>query len=142
MVKIVGFNLNKVSVEKLNEVKGKIEIKSNLNITEVSKENIELAEENDVVAFGFEYSINYQPKIADVIFLGDVLLMLPKAESKEVFKKWKKKQIPDEIRLAVFNIILSKCNIKALQLEEDTNLPTHIPMPKLAPPQQQKSYTR
>lgn len=140
MAKIVGFNLSKVSIEREKGIKGKIEIKSNLNITDIKKENLEISKENEVLAFEFSFTINYEPKIAEIVFQGDVLLMVSPAESKEILKKWKKKEILDSIRLLLFNIILTKCNIRALQLEEELNLPTHIPLPKLSA-QQTNSYT-
>lgn len=140
MAKIVGFNLSKISIEREKEIKGKIEIKSNLNITDVKKENLEISKENDILAFGFNFTINYEPKIAEIVFQGDILSMVSPAESREILKKWKKKEISDSIRLLIFNVILAKCNIKALQLEEELNLPTHIPLPKLSS-QQANSYT-
>lgn len=140
MVKIVGFNLAKISIEREKEMKGKLEIKSNLNITDVNKENIDISKENEVIAFDFNFTINYEPKVAEIIFNGEVLVLMSHEEAKNVVKKWKKKEIEDAIRIVIFNTILAKCNIKALDLEDELNLPTHIPMPKLAP-QQQKSYT-
>jgi hypothetical protein len=140
MVKIVGFNLTKISIEREKEMKGKLEIKSNLSVTDVNKENIDLSKENEVVAFDFNLTINYEPKVAEIVFNGEVLVLMSHEEAKNVFKKWKKKEIEDSIRIIIFNTILVKCNIKALELEDELNLPTHIPMPKLAP-QQQKSYT-
>lgn len=140
MAKTVGFNLSKVSIEREKEIKGKIEIKSNLNVTGIKKENIDLSKESDILGFEFSYVINYEPKIANIIFQGDVLVMVNREEVKEIFKKWKKKEIPDAVRLLVFNTVLIKCNIKALQLEEELNMPTHIPMPRLTQ-QQQRAYT-
>jgi hypothetical protein len=48
------------------------------------------------------------------------------------------KKIPDKMRVPIFNFIMSKCNIKALSLEDDLNLPYHIPMPRLEPPKEDK----
>jgi len=33
--------------------------------------------------------------------------------------------------VSLFNIILRKCHVKALELEEDLNLPLHVQMPSL-----------
>lgn len=139
MAKLVGFNLSKISIEKENEIKGKIEIKSNIHVENIKKETIEISKENDILAFEFSLTIDYEPKIAKIQFKGDTLVLVSPEESKEIMKKWKKKEIADPIRILVFNTILAKCNIRALQLEEELNLPTHIPMPKLAQ-EQQKSY--
>jgi hypothetical protein len=141
MVKIVGFNLSKVSAEKYGDVKGKIEIKSNLQVTEIAQEKLELAKDNHILSFTFEYNIIYEPKTADILFKGEILMMLPINDAKEILKKWKKKEIADNIRIILFNTMLAKCNVRALELEEELNIPTHIPMPKLSPPQAGKSYT-
>ena len=50
----------------------------------------------------------------------------------EMVKGWKKeKKISPEIIQGLFNTIIARSNIKALQLEQDLNLPPHLPMPKL-----------
>jgi hypothetical protein len=60
-----------------------------------------------------------------------VLLLTEKDESKDILKKWKNKKMPEEFRVPLFNIILTKSNLRALQLEEELNLPTHIPLPRI-----------
>jgi len=56
---------------------------------------------------------------------------LDPGKSKEVLKKWKDKEIPEDFRLVLFNIILKKSSLRALQLEEEMNLPTHFPLPSI-----------
>jgi len=51
--------------------------------------------------------------------------------AKEVLKGWKDKETTDDFRIFLFNIILRKSNIKALQLEDELALPPHIPLPSL-----------
>ncbi len=140
MVKIVGFNISRMSAEREKEIKGRIEIKSNLNITDIKKEDIEISKENEVIAFEFDFSINYEPKIAEIAFKGNVLALVQPNEAKDIFKDWKKKKIGDSLRLLILNTIILKCNIKAFQMEEDLGLPFHVPMPKLSPQQQQQNY--
>ncbi len=142
MPNVIGFNLKKISVERKGEIKGKIEIKSNIDILDIKRENIDISKDKDVLGFLFSFTINYEPKIADLVFEGNVLLLMEPAESKDVLKRWKKKQTPADLRLMLFNTILTKCNIKALELEEDLNLPPHLPLPKVIPQQQDNNrYT-
>ena len=54
-------------------------------------------------------------------------------------KDWKKKKFNHPVKLPLFNFIMEKCNLKALQLEEEVSLPFHIPMPKLAPAPNQEN---
>ena len=45
---------------------------------------------------------------------------------------WNKdKKMPENFRMTLFNLILRKSSLKALQLEEEMNLPTHIQLPTL-----------
>jgi hypothetical protein len=51
---------------------------------------------------------------------------------------WKKdKKLPKEIMPVILNTVLNKCNIQALILSEQINLPPPIPMPKLQSAQKQ-----
>ena len=51
--------------------------------------------------------------------------------AREVLKGWKDKENLEEFRMFMFNVILRKSNIKALELEDELNLPPHIPLPSL-----------
>lgn len=141
-MQIIGFNFEKISVEKKKQLGGKIEIKQNINIKEISSEKIDLFKDKDALKFGFEFIVNYSPDIAELKFTGIVVSVMEKEKTKEILKKWKNKKISDDVRLPLFNFILTKCNIKALQFEEEFNLPMHIPMPKLNPPQNNQGYVQ
>jgi hypothetical protein len=47
-----------------------------------------------------------------------------------MWKLWKKKEMPNAMRLPIFNFILRKCTAKALTLQDELGLPTHIPLPR------------
>jgi hypothetical protein len=132
-MKIIGFNLNKVSIEKKEKFEGKIEVNQNIDIKNVSKESIPITDE-EVLKIDFIFNINYSNDIAKLEFTGNIMTIPDKDELKEMLKSWKDKKIPDNIRMPLFNFIMGKCNIKALSLEDELNLPYHIPMPRLEPP--------
>lgn len=67
----------------------------------------------------------------EVSFEGSILLALEKDEAKEFIKSWKKKEIPKDKVLPLYNFILKKCSVRALQLEEELGLPSHIPFPQI-----------
>ena len=46
-------------------------------------------------------------------------------------KEINKSSVIKELRMNLFNLILRKSNIKALELEDEMNLPLHIPFPPL-----------
>jgi hypothetical protein len=129
MVQLVGFRLKKITAEIKSEIKGKIDIKSNLVITDIKEESIEISKDKTILGFYFNFQINYNPNVANLSFEGMVLNMCSNKESKDILKEWKKKKINEGLRLLIYNHILLKCSVKALQYEEDFNLPFHIPMP-------------
>lgn len=137
-MRIIGFNFKKIEAERKKNIQGKLEIKSNLQIENIEKETIDIA--GEVLKFHYNYSIKYEPEFAEISFKGNVLALPDNPEDiKKILKEWKKKKLSDEIRLFVFNFIISKCNLKALQLEDEFALPPHIPLPHLTKQTQQNA---
>ncbi len=136
-MQIIGFNLTKISVEKKEKTKRKIQVKQNINIDEIIKDKINISE-NEVLKLDFTFNIDYNPDFAKVELKGQTILLPEEDELKEIIKSWKKKEISEKFRIPLFNFIMSKCNIKALNLEDEMALPLHIPMPKLTPKNQEQ----
>lgn len=131
-MEIVGFNLTKLYIEKKENITGKWSVNTKIDIKEVKEEKVKLVEDKQVVRLEFEYSINYDPKIAEISFKGIILLMDDPKKTKEMINEWsKKREVLSDIKLQIFNSIFYKCNIKALQLEEDINLPPHLQLPTI-----------
>lgn len=133
-MKLIGFNFTKINSEKkesqtnLKDVK----VKTNLNISNIEEINSNLLNTKEqVLRVNFIYNIDYSPDYASVNFSGNLILSLEPKKAKEVLKKWKEKKIDEELKVSVFNIILKKSNIKALQLEDEMNLPLHFPLPSV-----------
>ncbi len=140
-MRIIGFNFKKIEAERKKDLKGKLEIKSNLQIDDIEKDKIEVA--GEILKFHFDFSIRYEPNFAELSFKGVVLVIPDKLEDiKNILKDWKKKKISEETKIFVLNFVMSKCNLKALQLEEDFSLPSHIPLPRISKQQSgQANYT-
>ena len=138
-MKIIGFNLTKISVNKKEKFEGKIEVNQNIDIKNIVKEEIPITNE-EVLKIDFDFQINYSGDFAKLEFVGNILIIPEKEELKNILKSWKdkEKKIPDESRVPLFNFIMSKCNIKALLLEDEINLPYHIPMPRINFPEKEK----
>jgi hypothetical protein len=135
---IVGFNFTKIEGEKKELTKGKININNNVAITNVDEKNISLgSEKQKVLAFTFEFKSSYDPNIGAIKLIGDVLYMDDSKKVKEILDSWKKnKKLSKEIMSKILNTILNKCNIQALILSEQINLPPPIPLPKVQVEQQ------
>lgn len=128
---VVGFNLTKISIERKDVISGKIQVNSKADVTNIKKESIKITEGKDVIRADFSFEISYEPDFAKVHFKGYVLLLEEPKKAKQIIKDWKKKKVESEVKEEIFNMVLRKCNIKAFSLEDDLNLPTHFPFPKV-----------
>ena len=133
-MQIIGFNLTKILVEREEKIEGKLEVKQNIDISDVSKEKIPFSE-GDAIRIKFNFTVTYDPDFAKLNLEGYLILMVDKNEIKKFLKSWKNKKLPDESKVSLFNFIMGKCNIKALNLEDELNLPLHVPMPRINPNQ-------
>jgi len=134
-MRLLGFNFNKISGERMKSISEELKITSNIDIISIEKANSELlkSKDQDLFSVKFKYVVDYHPEIAVVEIQGGMALSLNSKQGKELLKKWKdNKQIPEEIKIPLFNIIIQKSSIKALQLEDEMTLPAHIPFPRLA----------
>lgn len=141
-MRILGFNFDKISAEKLKDRTENLNIKTNIDISEIKKiESDILKTKEDIVQAKFSYTVKYEPGYAIVDLRGTATLSLEEKQAKEVTKEWKKKQMPEGFRIFLFNIIMRKASLRSLQLEEELNLPLHLPLPVLKPqkePQKEK----
>ena len=132
-MKIVGFNIDKILVERKSVIKPNLEIKSNLNIDSIKEDSVPFSK-LPAAKFNFSFMVNYEPDTAKIEILGNVLTLIDDGEDvKETIKNWKKKDFSPEVKASLFNFILGKCNLKSIQLEDEMNLPLHVPFPKVTP---------
>jgi len=133
---IVGFNLDKINVEKKNSVKGNVEVKNNVTITNIEEKELSLGSaKKDGLKFSFEYETSYEPKIGGIMLTGTIMYVEENKKKKEdILARWKKdKKLTEENAPEILNTILMRCSVKTLTLAQDVNLPPHIPLPKLTP---------
>lgn len=128
-MKILGFNFTKVIAEKNVDFSGKLDLKSNINISSVDKHKLDLVKD-EALKVSFSFIVDYSG-LGKVDLSGTMFLLVDPKTLKEAVKSWEDKKLPDEIRMAIINIIMQKSSLKALQMEEDLGLPLHMPMPRL-----------
>ena len=130
---IVGFGFTKLSAEKKDAASGKIDINNNVSIKDAKEDSLTFGKDKqNVIKFIFEFTSNYEPNVGAILFEGEILYLEDPKKVKEILSSWKKdKQIPKEIMGILLNAVLSKCNVQALILSQDVNLPPPIPMPKV-----------
>jgi len=130
---VVGFNFTKINVERKQVPRGKIGIRNNINIKDIAETDLSLGKSRETgLIFKFEFKSVYEPDVADITFNGEILYLTDSKKLKEVLDKWKKeKKVEGGVLGEVLNSALTKCNIQALILSQELNLPSPIPMPKL-----------
>ena len=131
-MRFAGFNFNKISVERLSNKLEKIKINTKIDISKIEPfKNDIFDKKEEIISVEFTYNIDYAPNFAKIELVGDVLISAEPKTTKKILKDWKEKKMDEDFRTFLFNIILRKSNLKALQLEDEMNLPIHLPFPSL-----------
>ncbi|HTY43883.1 MAG TPA: hypothetical protein VMC80_01440 [Patescibacteria group bacterium] len=141
-MRAIGFSFKKINVEKLasNSLED-VKINANIEISEVFsvKPTDLLKPKDELLGVRFVYTLFYEPEFAKLAFSGEIIFEVDPKVSKDILKSWKdSKEMPEDFRMLVFNVILRKCNLKALEIEDDMNLPLHMPMPTVQPENKDK----
>lgn len=142
-MQIIGFNFTKILAERPEKIE-KSQINTNIEFTDLNKEKLDLFKESDAMKIAFTLTISYKneddsktkdfPKLE---FKGYLVLSVSSEEMKQIQKSWKKKEIPPSIQIPLYNFILKKSSAKSLSLQEELNIPSHIPIPQIRPQQRQ-----
>ena len=131
-MKLVGFNFTKISAEREKNLKENLSFNTKIDISSIEPFKSDFFKtKEDIFSIDFIYTISYNQDLAKIEIKGNILLSADQKIVKEIIKNWKDKKISDDFRIFFFNLVLKKANIKALQLEEELNLPTHIPLPSI-----------
>ncbi len=133
-MRLINFNFNKIAIERLKENISDPKINSKMDILSVESAKSDfLRVKEELIKLSFNYFIKYEPDFVNIQLRGSLILAIEPKLAKEVLKNWKDKQNEKlaDFRLSVFNIILKKCTIKALELEEDFGIFPHLPLPSL-----------
>ena len=131
-MKLIGFNINKISAEKLSSDFKGLKIENNIKIEEITSTKTDFfKKDEEVLQVLFNFNLNYNPNLAKLAFSGSIILLVDEKDAKKILKQWEDKKISEEIKLPLFNFILRKTSIKALELEDELNIPLHINFPSL-----------
>ncbi|KYK26466.1 hypothetical protein AYK26_04920 [Euryarchaeota archaeon SM23-78] len=129
---VIGFSFTKMLIEKKNPVKGKVSINNNVGIKNLEETKLNINTNRKALKLDFEFSSTYEPNIAKILLTGEVIYLIDKDKAADVVKNWKKnKKIEKDMMTQILNNVLAKCNVQALILSKDMNLPPPIPLPKV-----------
>lgn len=139
---IVGFNFDRINVEKKNPIRGRVQVKTDMAIKDVKDQELLMGKKKEsVLKFVFKFVVNYQPDIGEIAIDGHVLFMEEPSEVKKIMSGWKKKKfIPPNLMTLLLNAVLVRCNVKALVLSHEVNLPPHIRLPTISPKSKASEY--
>ncbi len=141
---IVGFNFTKLKAERKNPIEKdtKLNISAKIGIKDIKEEKLPTGKNKaNGLRFDFEYSINYTPEIADLEIEGFIYFLDDSDVVDGITKEWKKKKdVPLKIKQLILNTVVLKATIKALTLEQEINLPPHIPFPSVKPVGNKEDY--
>ena len=147
-MKIIGYNIKNINANKNKEL-SKSSINTNVTFTNVEKQTADFLKDSEALKATFKFSVEYSDpnkkekendkkekekeknEKNEISLEGFLLLSVTKDESKDFLKSWKNKEVPKDKVIPLYNFILKKCSIKALQLEEDLGLPSHLPLPQV-----------
>jgi len=132
---IIGFNFDKILVEnKMLDRERANKVETHIVINDIKQEKTGVNVKEGVIRLDFLFELAYEPKVADMLLCGHVTYVGPEKEIKQMLADWKKNREKvdfDSIR-SILNLVLVKCNIKALELSQEVNLPPHLPLPLMA----------
>lgn|SRR3989344_2371818 len=130
---IIGFNFTKISAEKSEGSQGQVNIKNNLAIKSLEKQELSVASKEQVaLKVSFEFSSSYEPSLGNIKISANVLTLENKEKGDKIIQDWEKsKKLSDDFMKQIFTFTLRKCSVKALLLSEDLNLPSPVPLPQV-----------
>lgn len=131
---ILNFGFTKILVEKKGKLSKQINIKSGMNITDISESEMIDATKQKAVLMKFAFDTAYEPNLGTILLEGELLYLTESKVAEDIMKNWKEnKKLPKDVALKVFNKILHNCNVEALMLSREINLPSPIQLPKIKP---------
>ena len=131
-MRYIGFNFSKISVEKFLDKVENLKIDTKIDVSEIKAiKSSFFKTKEELISVKFNYAVNYNPDFAKIEFIGTIVFAFESKMAKDVLNQWKDKQMPEDFKISLFNIILRKSNLKALELEDELNLPLHIPLPSV-----------
>lgn len=129
-MRILGFRVKKILCEKNKEQFNNLKINNKIDIQKIEKMNIE-EKRGSILEIDFLSLIDYQQDIAKIEINGSMIVEVDNEQAKEILNQWKTKKIESSFKIELFNFILRRTSVKALELEEEIGLPYHIPFPRI-----------
>lgn len=129
---IVGFHIKKISAQRKNIRKGRIDINSTPIITSVKRSKVGLARKENSLDVGFEFVTEYKPDVGSIKLTGNVMYL--DKDWKDGLESWdKNKKLTKNIEMEVKNFLFRKCLGIGISLSEEMGLPPPLFFPRIMP---------
>jgi hypothetical protein len=126
-IKLINSKITEIKAKRNTEFSGKLELKSNINIKSVEK----IKEAKDILRIEYIFNINYS-ELGKITIEGLLFLKGDKDTINNIIKKQEEKDYDSEEFIFIMNTVMQKASLKALQLEEELDLPIHIKLPSFS----------
>ncbi len=128
-MKFLGLKYTKISVKKNPNFDGKITMNQNIKINSIEDyKQLDRKEESIKVSYKFEVSYG---DLGNIELEGILFLAMDSKLQKQILKDFESKKADTEENVLIMNLIIQKSSIKAMELEEEMNLPIHVKLPSL-----------
>ena len=130
---IVGFTFTKILAERKETANEKISINNNVSVLNVEESKLPVGSQTqDALKISFMFTTQYDPGLGSIELHGNLISLGDAKELKEVLSDWNKnKKLSADMMKTVLTTVLSKCNIQALIMSRDVQLPPPVPLPRV-----------
>ena len=130
---VIGFGFDKINVEKKESLK-EYKVKNNINVLTIEESKLQIGKDSKpAIRALFEFIVDYE-KAGKVELKGFLMYFDTETKIKEILDGWKKEEkLPSDFGALLYNQVINKSTIKALELEESVGFPMHIVLPKVQP---------
>jgi len=127
---VVAFNFTKIAGERRQPEQGKLSVNNQTKLLSIKESPLG---SQKALLFTFEHVTEYEPKLATITMVGEVLVLSNEAEIKETLELFsKQKPINKVLTEKVFNNILTRVSLQALLMARDLNLPAPFRLPSVS----------
>ena len=136
-MRVIGFRLKKIDVERFEDKLDGVKVNTNIDIADIEEVKSGVFKGEQLLGIKFTYTLDYSPNFAKIDMGGNLVVGLESGLSRAILKEWKDKQIPADFKINLLNLIIRKCSVRALELEDDLGIPYHMQFPSLRKAEEQ-----
>ncbi len=126
----IGERINRVQATR-GKLSPKMEIKSNVDLSDVSLKDLGITATKKGVSFSFTFKVEYSNNGGSIEVDGELFYLDDEAKMKEIDESWKKdKKLDEKLRLSAMNRILEVSYMQAIVASEQVKLPPPIQLPR------------